>query len=160
MAKINLGIGEMGVIREPGQQLQTLGLGSCVAVIILDPVLQQVGMVHIALPDSSINPVKATQTPGYFADTAIPRLLAEMKYQPPVRMPWIVKLVGGASVVDAKGVFNIGKRNILEIKRILWSNKLAVMAEDVGESFSRSVLTDVAEGRVYISAPGGKKWEI
>ena len=58
MAEIVLGIGGIGATNTKGSSLKTYALGSCIAVVILDPQTRTVGMVHVALPDSSIKPEK------------------------------------------------------------------------------------------------------
>ncbi len=64
-----LGVGELGATAEPGNGLKTLALGSCVALLVLDPVSHCVAMDHIALPESMVSPEKAKTLPGHFADT-------------------------------------------------------------------------------------------
>ncbi len=160
MKRINLGTGEMAVAQEPGVVLQTLGLGSCVAVIILEPSLRIVGMAHVALPDSSIDEDKARVLPGYFADTGLVRLMDLMFGQGRHGLSVLAKLVGGASVMDSKGTFNIGARNALAIKKILWKHRIAILGEDLGGNHSRSVSVDVCEGRVVVTGPNGVKHEI
>ncbi len=153
MSQINIGIGELAVSKTKDQLLKTFGLGSCIAIIVLDPKVRAVGLIHIALPDSSINPDKAKKQPGYFADTGIPHLFSEMAKLGchPKGQGLIVKLVGGARVMDPNERFNIGKRNLLAIKKILWSFNLAVAAEETGGSISRTVDVNVGNGRVTIS---------
>ncbi len=153
MKQINVGIGELAVSKNPEEKIKTFGLGSCVAVIVLDPRVRSVGLIHIALPDSTINPEKADKLPGYFADTGIPHLLQEMAKLggSPKGQGLIFKLVGGAQVMDPNQRFNIGKRNILTIKKILWKYNLAVVAEEVGGHISRTVDVDAGTGRVTIS---------
>jgi chemotaxis protein CheD len=161
MSTIYVGIGEIAVSRTPGDRVKTVALGSCVAVIVLDPIQHAVGMLHVALPDSSINQKRAGERPGMFADTGIPVLLSEMKklgYNGNGNL--IVKLAGGASIMDPNGTFNIGKRNILAIRKILWNHRLGAIAEDVGDSFSRSVSVSVDSGRVILSSPGRGEWEL
>lgn len=90
-------------------------------MILVDPKTETVGMAHIAQPDSSINKAKATEKPGYFADSAIPALLTQMtKFGcDPRGKGMVVKLCGGANVMDTNDIFQIGKRNALAIKKIL-----------------------------------------
>ena len=162
MSVMTLGVGGLGAANDPGTVIKTLALGSCVAVLLLDPKTRSVGMAHIALPESRINNGKAQETPGYFADTGIPALIKEMG-----RLGckgngkgMIVKLVGGAKIMDPNSTFNIGKRNVLAIKKILWSQGMGVVAEDVGGSISRSVALDVDTGRVVISSAGRNDWSV
>ena len=153
MAQINVGIGELAVSKNPEDKIKTFGLGSCVAIVMLAPKQKAVGLVHIALPESEINPEKAIKQPGYFADTGIPYLLKEMAKlgSDPSGKGLIVKIIGGAKVMDPNNRFNIGKRNVLSIKKILWSLKMAVVADETGGTVSRTVDVNVQNGRITIS---------
>jgi len=162
MRVMTLGVGELGAARDPGTVITTHALGSCVAVLILDPRTRTVGMAHIALPESKINNGKAQEAPGYFADTGVPALLSEMEQLGcnGNGSGMIVKLVGGARIMDPNNTFNIGKRNVLAIKKVLWSLKMGAVAEDVGGNISRTVAVHVDTGRVVISSSGRNDWSI
>lgn len=157
---IMLGVGDWGVSTQMGETIKTIGLGSCVAVMIADPPLRIAGMVHIALPDSQLGKDRSRELPGYFADTGIEILFDGMKrigYPVHERKP-IVKLAGGAAILDPNNTFNIGKRNILAIKRILWSKGIGPTAEDVGGTMSRTVSIEVGCSDIKISSPGKESW--
>lgn len=161
MAEIVLGIGGIGATNTKGATLKTYALGSCIAVVILDPQTRTVGMVHVALPDSAIKPEKVATLPGYFADTGIPALFEQMKRcgtKGPQGL--IVKLAGGAQIMDQNNTFNIGKRNALAAKKILWSFGLAAVAEDLGENYSRTVTLATDTGIMTLSSPGKPNWHI
>lgn len=162
MKDLILGIGDFGATNTSGAVVKTFALGSCVAVILLDPKNRAVGMVHIALPDSSINEAKGRERPGYFADLGLPLLLQEMtRFGSPANgRGLIVKLVGGASIMDHNDTFNIGKRNLLAIKKILWSYGMGALAEDVGGNHSRTVSVGVDTGKVVVNCPGRGQWEV
>lgn len=159
---IILGVGDMGATNTPGEAIRTIGLGSCVAVIIMDPKTRCIAMDHVALPESTTSPERALVKPGHFADTGIPALLKLMaqKGSSENGAGKIVKLVGGASVMDPNNTFNIGKRNILAIKKILWQLGMGAIAEDIGGQISRTVEVDVNTGRVIIQSPAREQWEI
>ena len=162
MKDIVLGIGDLGVAGTPGTTIKTYALGSCVAIILLDPKTRCVGMAHIALRDSTINPEMRRKRIGYFADSAIPALLEAMVKAGthPAARGVMVKLVGGASIMDNNQTFNIGKRNLLAIKKILWTRGMGALAEDTGGNFSRTVAVPVDTGEVIISCPGRGQWKI
>lgn len=162
MGQIILGVGDYGASNNPGDEVKTFALGSCVSLILLDPKTRTVGMAHIALPDSSINKAKAGEKPGYFADTAIPALLAEMaKFGCHKRgKGMVVKLCGGANVMDTNDTFQIGKRNALAIKKALWSYGMGAVAEDLGKNFSRTVAISCETGQVTLSSPGRPNWQL
>jgi len=161
VANVFVGVGEYAASKDSSDTIKTMALGSCVAVILLDPVNRSVGLLHVALPDSSINERRKIERPGMFADSGIPALLKEMAkmgYREGGKL--VVKLAGGASIMDPKNTFNIGKRNILAIKKTLWKYRLGAIAEDLGDSFSRTVSVDVATGIVVISSPGRGQWKL
>ncbi|MCJ8345378.1 chemotaxis protein CheD, partial [bacterium] len=124
MTTITLGIGEAGAVGKAGEVIETLALGSCIAIIIMDPKTHCIGMVHCALPDSKLNKEKAMELPGYFVDTGVPFVIKQMEklVAPNTLGKLIVKLAGGACVADKNRIFNIGKRNILATKKMLWKH--------------------------------------
>ena len=158
MNTVFLGVGDYGATNTPGEVLKTMALGSCVGLIVLEPKSRTVGMAHIALSDSQINLDQAANQPGRFADTAVPALLNLVWQQSKTKQGYIIKLVGGAQVAKMKDTFNIGKRNILAIKKILWQMKLAPVAEDLGGQISRTVTVEVDSGNVILHSPGRPDW--
>ena len=162
MGDIVIGVGELGVSSTPGHILKTFALGSCVAVVLHDRARGVIGMVHVALPDSTINREMSSQRPGYFADTGIPLLLNKMTLlgSPASGRGLVAKIAGGASIMDDKGTFNIGKRNQLAVKKILWKYGVGAVGEDVGGTFSRTVYVLVPAGTVVLSCPGRENWMI
>ena len=161
--KIMLGVGDYGATVAAGGVIKTMALGSCIALMILDRGTRCVGMDHIALPESSVSPDRAKQLPGYFADTGIPALMEQMKrvggsLSKPSNL--IIKIAGGANVADPNNTFNIGKRNVLAAKKILWQFGLGPMVEDVGGSHSRTVTLYRDTGRIVLSCPGRPDWEL
>jgi chemotaxis protein CheD len=138
--------------------LITYSLGSCIAVIIFDPVASVGGMLHYMLPESTLDPEKAKKNPCMFADTGITHLF-KSSYQMGARKENIVvKTVGGAQTLDPNGVFNIGKRNCLAMRKIFWRNNVSVAAEHVGGEVNRTVRLMMDTGRVFMKA--GREPEI
>jgi len=161
MSTTMIGIGGASVSKTPGDVIKTMALGSCVSVITYLPAQRISGMIHIALPDSQVNVDKAKDLPCYFADTGLTLLLKKLKQISSHGIGnMIIKLAGGAQVMDASGFFNIGKRNILSVKKNLWKYSLGAISEDIGGSISRTVWTEVDSGKVFISSPGKGEWEI
>lgn len=162
MSALVLGIGEFGATRTPGGMIKTYALGSCVAVVLLDPATRCVGMIHIALPEAQINPARAKERPGYFADTGLPLLLQQMSQYgcSPRGLGMFVKLAGGASVMGINDTFNIGRRNLQTVRTILAGYGLKVIAEDVEGTISRTVSVLVSTGEVILSSPGRPDWKL
>ncbi len=159
MNLIEVGIGEMQVSSQLDSHIKTYALGSCVAVIIYDSVKKVGGMIHIALPDSEINREKAEKLPAYFANTGLPILFKKMNELGATRKNSWIKIAGGASVIKSCESFDIGKRNILAIRKILWNKKLGIKKDDVGGDFSRTVTLDISDGTVTLSN-SGKNWNL
>lgn len=159
MGVITVGIGEWGVSKNAEDTIKTYALGSCVAVIIYDVKVKVGGLIHVALPESAVDPARAAIQPGYFADSGLPRMIEELKLLGATRAGVWVKLAGGASVMDAAGYFDIGKRNVLAIKKILWKSSLGPVAEDTGGNNSRTVAFSIADGSVVLSS-GPKTWNL
>ena len=162
MGLIVLGVGDFDASNKPEDTIKTYALGSCVGVVMVDPKARIVGMIHVALPDSKINPAKAKQHPGYFADTGIPFLIRDMQKLGCNSKGggMIVKIAGGANILDPNNTFSIGKRNVLAIKKILWRLGMGVVAEDVGDSFSRTVSVELKTGKIEINCPGRGTWKL
>jgi len=159
MAQKVIGIGEWAFSDDPNDSIVTYALGSCVALIVMVQKRSMGAMAHIALPDSSVDPEKASVQPAYFADRAVACVLDEFACRGIISKEMVVKLVGGAQMLDPQGIFDIGRRNVLEIKKHLWQHFLAPLAEDVGGSVSRTVSLLIGEGKVVVSSQN-KKYEL
>lgn len=151
--RLVIGIGEFGVSAHPDGVLVTHALGSCVAVCLHDPVAHVSGLLHILLPDSRINPERAAQQPGAFADTGIPLLFQTAYKHGAVKTRCRVELIGGAEVTITGGQA-IGKRNVLAARAMLWRNGVKVEREVTGGSQARSVWLTAATGEVTVTTAG------
>jgi len=161
MAEILVGIGDIGASKAHDDTIVTMALGSCVAVIAHDPRTGVTGMAHVALPGNPRDKNRL-QPVGYYADTAVPALIKAMERNggPRRGRGLTIKLIGGAAILDTMGSFNIGKRNVLAIKRALWRYGLGPIAEDVGGAISRTVRLQVGHPAATISTPGRPKWQV
>jgi chemotaxis protein CheD len=146
MSLLVVGMADALVCDDPGGVLATYALGSCIALAIHDPVARVGGLLHFMLPDSSIDPEKAARNAWMFADTAIPLLFRKAYDLGAVKRRLVVRAAGGAQIMDAAAVFNIGKRNCLAMRKILWKAGVLLQHEDVGGNISRSVRLDVGTG--------------
>lgn len=160
-AVIVIGIGDMAVSSNVEETIKTYALGSCVALIMYDGAAHLGGMVHIALFDSSLDPVKGTKRPGHFADTAVPALLDLMKKQGSInRSNLKVYLVGGAGVFSHGDFFKVGEKNRNRIIELLKEHGLKLTAEDTGGDISRTVSLSVSDGQVTVSNARKGSWTL
>lgn len=150
MPSLVIGIGDCLVSDDPDAVLVTYALGSCIAVVIHDPVTKVGGLLHYMLPESSIDENKARERPYMFADTGIPLLFHNAYRLGAVKSRLEVTVLGGAQVMDTGETFNIGKRNHLALRKIFWKAGVLVRHEEVGGTLSRTVRLEVASGRVVL----------
>jgi chemotaxis protein CheD len=149
-----VGIGEFVVSRDATETIVTHALGSCVAVCIWDPVAVVGGLLHFLLPDAAINPERAKVQPATFANTGLP-LFFQAAYAIGLdKKRCRVRLVGGAEVAGLAGAgsLNVGKRNVLAARNILWRNGLLIEAEATGGGIPRSVALSVADGTIAVTS--------
>jgi chemotaxis protein CheD len=152
MSRIVVGIAEHVVANNVDDHLITYALGSCIAVILHDPVCVAGGMIHYMLPLSSTNLEKAKDKPAMFADTGVPLLFHAMYDLGCKKSDLIVKVAGGGQLYDDNGTFEIGKRNITILRRMLWKTNVLISAEDVGGQKSRTVTLDIGTGRCVVKS--------
>ena len=160
MSALVVGISDCKVSQDSEGVLVTYALGSCIAVTMYDPVSKIAGMLHYMLPESSIDAIKAQKNPYMFADTGIPKLIESVKAGGAQPRRMVVRLTGGAQVLDGEGVFQIGKRNYLAARKILWKAGILIAAEAVGGEVSRTVRLEVGTGRMWLREGGGSEREL
>jgi chemotaxis protein CheD len=155
-----IGISDCVVTNDAENSLITYALGSCIAIAIHDHTASVGGLLHFMLPDSSMNRPKAETHPCLFADTGIP-LLFQRAYQFGAdKRRLAVYLLGGAQIVQSNEEFNIGKRNHLAARKILWKNGVVVRGEHVGGTTARTVRLEIGTGKVYWRGPGESEKEM
>jgi chemotaxis protein CheD len=129
------------VVSKHPATLITLGLGSCIGLVIYDQISRTAGMVHIMLPDS--RDVKNNPKPGKFADTAVPLLLDELQKLGVNKSQLRAKMAGGAQMFSMPGkdsaIFSVGTRNVEATLKFLTSEGVKLVASDTGGSKGRSV---------------------
>jgi chemotaxis protein CheD len=150
-----VGVADMKISTKRDDEIITFALGSCLGIAIYDPVAAVGGLLHVMLPTSSIDLQKAAQNPTMFVDTGVPKLFIESYRAGAVKQRLLVKAAGGACVNDcADDFFQIGKRNITMLRKLLWKNGVALSASDVGLSCSRTMSLHLSDGSVMITKNG------
>ena len=160
MNTVVIGIGDCQVAKDPNSTLVTYALGSCIAVMIHDPVAGVGGLLHFMLPESSLDPAKAERNPCMFADTGIPLLFRSAYQLGADKKRLRVTVAGGAQMMDTQGTFNIGKRNCLAMRKILWKAGVLVEAEYLGGVVSRTVRLEVRTGKIMLRESGQAEQEL
>lgn len=160
MKTLFVGIGEIGISNNPEIQIKTMALGSCVGIMMYSPRRKLAALVHVALPESKINPQLAMEREGYFADTAIKNVLSKLTAYGCIPSELTIKIAGGANIMDPNQRFDIGTRNVMAVKKNLWHYKLGAIAEDIGGTVGRTAAIYVETGLVILSSPTIGEWEL
>ena len=149
-----VGVADMVASNDSSAELVTYSLGSCLGATVYDPVKKVGGLLHVMLPDSSIDANKAASAPYMFVDTGLPRLFHAVYNLGGDRSRVIVKVAGGAQFLDQERVFNIGERNYQMLCTLLARNGYNNYSRDVGGVSSRTMRFDLSTGNVSIHSPG------
>jgi chemotaxis protein CheD len=149
-----VGISDCRVTNDRNAVLTTYALGSCVAVAVHDPVSAVGGLLHYMLPEAALDRAKAESNPYMFADTGIKELIQMVCAGGANRRRLVVRIAGGAQVIDGHDLFQIGKRNYHAARKLLWKAGILVAAERVGGGVSRTVRLEVGTGRTWVREDG------
>ena len=160
LSLLTVGVGDCKVSRTAEDVLATYALGSCIALAVHDAEAIVGGLLHFMLPEASLNPAKAAENPFMFADTGIPRLFHAMYDLGADKRRLVIRAVGGSQVMDPDGIFNIGKRNCLALRKILWKAGVMIHGEELGGTTSRTVRLEVSTGRLWVRQPGAPDREM
>ncbi len=147
-----VGIAELRVSDDPSELLVTHALGSCLGIVVWDPVARVGGLLHVMLPTSGRDPVRAQTDPARFVDSGVP-VLFRACYALGARKERMITRVAGGAAMATEGHpdrFQIGKRNYLQLRSVLWKAGVLLANQDVGGNVSRTVCFKVGSGEMTI----------
>ena len=148
---VKVGIADMNVAKTP-DTIRTSGLGSCVGVILYDELQKIAGLVHVMLPDSSLNRTESINL-AKFADTGIPAMIEQLKLEGVQPYKLKAKIAGGAQMfqfASSRDTLRIGPRNVEAVKDCLLKFKVPLIAEETGGSSGRTIEFDPSNGLLSI----------
>ena len=150
-----IGIGEYRIGAFP---MATIGLGSCIGLVLFDPDRKIGAFVHIMLPESP----GSTNRPGKYADLAIPLLTGALEEQGSKRRVITARMAGGATMCETFSAgINIGQRNSEKIRTLLSKEDISIVSEDVGGKIGRSVyFFPLKDGKMTIRLADGTSRDI
>ncbi len=125
-------------------------LGSCVALILWDPVLKIGGINHYMLPKWTGSGTASHK----YGDIAIAELLKRMIGFGSCKTDLVGKVFGGSETGVPNGVFHIGKRNIELALNFLEKEKIKVVSQSTGGSLGRKVVFYSESGEVLVKNIG------
>lgn len=151
---IKIGMADANVCKSP-DVITTLGLGSCVGIVLYDPVKKIAGMVHVMLPDSTkiINNLNKYK----FADTGIDKLIIDMIKIGAAQRNLVAKIAGGAQMFSFSNnleMMRIGERNVEATKDKLEKLGIPLLAEDTGANYGRTIEFYPDTGMLRIKSVG------
>jgi chemotaxis protein CheD len=133
--------------------LVTIGLGSCVGIVLYDATAHVGGLAHVLLPSPALG--RQGSNPAKFPQTAVPLLLEQMGQHGASIRRISARLIGGASMfsgLGAPGTIQMGERNVVASRQALHQHGVAIVGEATGGDFGRTVRLWVADGRVEVSS--------
>lgn len=149
-----IGLGEVDVLRQTGV-MRTL-LGSCIGLVLHDRNNRVGGMAHIILPLSN----GSEQSPGKYADTAVPELIRLIEQAGGKARNLAAKLAGGANMFASTNLNGIGEQNLAMVERLLKDAAIPVVARHCGGQKGRKMAYDVETGIVTVEIVGGEPVEL
>ena len=152
--EIKVGMADMNVCSAP-DSIITMGLGSCVGVVLWDRATKVCGMVHVMLPDSTA--ISQNSNKAKFADTGIEELLRRVVELGATKGRLVAKIAGGAQMFALHGdtpSLRVGDRNVEAVKKKLAELNIPIVAESTGENYGRTVIFYPDTGVYRIRAIG------
>lgn len=151
---IKVGMADLNVCVSPNA-LTTLGLGSCVGIVLFDSARKIAGLVHIMLPDST--KILNNENKAKFADTGIDTLISKMLALGADRRALVAKIAGGAQMFafgSNNEMMRIGDRNVEATKLKLSQLGIPILAEDTGANYGRTIEFYPENGELLIKSVG------
>lgn len=151
---IKVGIADWKLCKIP-DKITTIGLGSCVGIVLYAEGNACCGLAHIMLPSSQ--EIKNNTNRAKFADTAIYDLVFALQQQGVRRDSLYAKIAGGAAMFQFTGssdLGSVGERNVRAVKASLAEYGIPIIAEDTGADYGRTIVFDPATKMLLIRAAG------
>lgn len=151
---IKVGMADLNVCTPP-DAITTLGLGSCVGVVLYDTAKKLSGMVHVMLPDSS--KIKNNENLAKFADTGIDELIRRLVAIGASKTSLVAKIAGGAQMFafnSNNDMLRVGDRNVEATKMKLSNLHIPLLAEDTGANYGRTIEFYPETGELIIKSVG------
>lgn len=144
LTHITVGVGDLKITRSP-HVLKTL-LGSCIGIVLYDPIKKIGGLLHIMLPRRNSDDLKLTK----YADTGLPYFISQMTIGAGAAKGMMyAKIFGGAKMFETNGkLLNIGEANEQEVRRILRSENIKIVASKTGGTKGYNIVLDTETGSV------------
>lgn len=144
----------MAVSDKPQDCIVTLGLGSCVALVVSHKLSTCGALAHIALPNARWDQRKQHERPpAFYADQAVHEMFTTLSRYPGFHpCTCEVSLIGGASTTAQRGM-QVGSRNIDALLEALRGLRLTPKHQLTGGTSSRNVRLELRTGTIWVKEP-------
>lgn len=156
MSHVPVRLGEGQYSQNSYETLMAEGLGGGVGVAIWNPASSLAALAHIILPTAGA-PGMGEDHPFNYADRAIPLMVAELVRLGADRSQLVARIAGGAQLLRTSGgdgIFDIGGRNVEQVRRELDRAGLNLVGEDVLGHQIRKMSVSPGNGRVTVQSAG------
>ncbi|MFQ5962932.1 MAG: chemotaxis protein CheD [Candidatus Scalinduaceae bacterium] len=142
---ITVGVGDVKIYHSP--KIIKTSLGSCIGVVLYDNIKKIGGLLHLMLPKCNNRDGK----PSKYADTGIPLLIDLMVNKANSNKNVLTaKIFGGAKMFNINSeLFDIGRANAIETKRILDAMGIRITASRIGGTKGHQISLDTETGIVH-----------
>ncbi len=154
MEIIKVGMADLAVAKSP-HKLITLGLGSCIGIVLYDSVYKIGGLAHIMLPSSK--EIRNNSNKAKFADTAIDILIDKMLSLGAKKNNIRAKIAGGSQMFSFNSksdVLKIGERNANASRKKLSECRIPIICEDCGGNYGRTIELNTKDGSLLVRTIG------
>jgi chemotaxis protein CheD len=152
MAEVNVRMGELATSAEPGTVLMSIGLGSCIGLVLIDPGARIAGLAHIMLPGPGED---AARPPATFACGGGRALLDGVLALGARRMRLTAVIVGGAQMFGSDGKIQVGARNEAAVRAALGEVRVPIVAAQTGGGKGRTIRVYLDDLSVSVREAGG-----
>ncbi len=154
-----VGRAEFKIARNPAV-IETIGLGSCVGIILYDRIQKIGGLAHVMLPYQKEGLRKSENEVAKFADSAIEIMINQMLRYGANEKNFEAMLFGGAdmfSEIKKKKLMAIGERNVIAARDELERRKIKIVAEETGGMKGRTLRFHLEDTSVEVLYATGEK---
>ncbi len=151
---IKVGIGDWKICNAP-DTITTIGLGSCVGIVIYTINDSFCGMLHIMLPSSK--EIKNNLNRAKFADTGIIDMVSALERRGMRKSLMRAKIAGGAKMfqfTSKSDLGTVGDRNVYSVKSMLRQYNIPIISEDCGKDYGRTISFDIETKMLNIHCAG------
>lgn len=150
-------VADLGISNNKKDDIITHALTSCIGLTIYDPINYIGGMLHFMLPYFTEG---NDQNLFMYADTGITLFFKRFEELGGKLKQSEIKACGGAELDNQNDFFNIAKKNITAIQKILLTYKLSIHNADFGGNYYRTMKLSISNGLVLCNNHIYGEWAI